>query len=879
MYKRKPLSVALATALGVFSVGSMLANSVYAQDQDDQSDEDELLLEEVVVTGSRIKRTMDTQSQEIITFTAEDMKIAGDVSVSEALRSSTMNSIGSFRESSGSSAQSNATLNLRGVGAGRTMILLNGRRAVGSPSLGGGGTFNLNMIPFSAVDRVEVIADGASAVYGSDAIAGVVNIILQKNYDGMTIQARYGDRTQDDGTEEMASILMGASSDRGSITFGLEYDHRDPIFDADRDYTAASWSDLDGDGDITGYFETSGVSFYGYSPLNPNYDPNVPYDPNNRDTWYVTPGGGCVDNTGSGGGFVGEMRADAVFGPESGFYCGYAYALVSANRAGLDRINTWISSEYEVSDNVKLFADVMIAQNESFGRYAPPAAAGPTIPGDPRNVNEATFGYFRWTDIGTRDNTVNDTLTDINIGAMGDFGNSISWDAYYTFSEYKSTSIGNYYLNYAGLNYNVTYEIDDFDQFVANIKHTTLNEDVQKLEKVFGGMQFDMFELGGGTASAYVGVEYFKIDYSALVDAQSEAGLVGGSAGNSAVGARDVTAASFEAIFPITDWLEIDAAVRYDDYSDFGDAVSPRLGAIMNIPGFEALTLKASWGQGFRAPDLSDLYGATSFSAEEAIDYYGCEQQGVPLAECPTRQFDTYIGSNPDLDAESSETWSVGAEFVFAERWMASVNYFNLKISDPINYTSAQDQLDVDFNTGGNNPAVQRNALGSVLEIAAGFQNGVTEFEYSAVDFALSGGFETGIGDFGVQANASYYINFDSEVSYGTGEIYNATGSLGLPEWRANALFTWNLADVFASLNWDYIGSQRSTISDERWDDWYLINVQVGYNFDKWGSLTLGVNNLLDEDPILDKTVGAPVSEYMYDQTGQVIFLRYRIDM
>ena len=104
MFKRKPLWLATATALGVASIGSMLANPAFAQEQG--ADEEELLVEEVVVTGSRIKRTMDIQSQEIITFTAEDMQISGDISVSDALRSSTMNSFGSFRESSGNSAQS-----------------------------------------------------------------------------------------------------------------------------------------------------------------------------------------------------------------------------------------------------------------------------------------------------------------------------------------------------------------------------------------------------------------------------------------------------------------------------------------------------------------------------------------------------------------------------------------------------------------------------------------------------------------------------------------------------------------------------------------------------------------------------------------------------
>jgi iron complex outermembrane receptor protein len=876
MYKRKPLSVVLATALGVFSVEGMLANAVYAQDQDEQSDEDELLLEEVIVTGSRIKRTMGTQSQEMITYTAEDMKLSGDISVSDALRSSTVNSIGSRREASGSSAQSNATLDLRGVGSNRTLILLNGRRTVGSPSLNGGGIVNLNMIPFSAVDRIEVIADGASAVYGSDAIAGVVNIILQKDYEGLTIQARYGDRSQDDGTEFTASVLMGASNDRASITFALEYDHRDPIYNADRDYSKAEWSDLDGDGDITGGFETRGVSFSGYSLINPDYDPSVAYDPNDRSTWYVTPGAGCVEND---IGFVGELRADAVFGPESGFYCGYAYALVAAGRAGLDRINTYISADYDLTGNIDLFVDVLMAQNESFGRFAPSTGAGPPIPGDPRNDIDATFGYFRWTDLGNRDNVVNDTLIDINIGARGEFADSVSWEAYYTYSEYKSVSIGNYYLSYAGLAYNVAYDIDDFDTFVANLKHSTLNEDVQKMEKVFAGGQFDMFEMGGGTASAFAAVEYWKIDYSALVDAQSEAGLVGGFAGNSAVGKRDVAAASFEAILPVTDWLEIDAAVRYDDYSDFGSATSPRLGAIMNFPGFEALTLKASWGRGFLAPDLSSLYGATASVFSFATDFYGCELQGIPLEECPRRGIRTFIGSNPDLDAESSETWSVGADFTFADRWRVSANYFNLKIEDPILYTSAQDQLDVDYNTNGGNSAVQRNSLGSAVEIAAGFQNGATEFSYSAVDFALSGGFETGIGDFSIQANTSYYINYDAEVSYGTGDIYNAAGTLGLPEWRANALFSWYLGDIFASVNWDYIGSQKSNIFDEKWASWSIFNAQVGYSFDKWGTFTLGANNVFDEDPILDDVDGGPVNLRMYSSVGRVIFVSYRVDL
>lgn len=866
MTRNNNLRKSVRLALGLSAGLAMTQGSVAFAEEGEDANE----LEEVVVTGSRIKRTLNTASQETLTITAEDMAIAGDVSVADALRTSNLNSLGSFRESSGNGAQSNATINLRGVGASRSLVMVNGRRVTGSPSLGGGGSVNLNMIPFSAVDRIEVIADGASAVYGSDAVAGVINIILKKNYDGFRIKARYGDRDRDSGVEESFSILTGASSDRGSVTLAIEYDSRDEIYDGDRDFTKAKYGDYNGDGDIVGYAETAGVSFYGYSLINPTWDPDVPYSADDPSTWYVHPGD-CKE----GDGYTGAMRADAVFGPESGYYCGYAYALVSANRASLKRLNTFISAEYELSDNVEAFVDVLISDNESFGRYAPPAAPGPTIPGDPRNTVGATFGYFRWTDIGPRDNVVNDTLTDINIGLSGSFSDEISWETYATFSEYRSTSMGRFYLSYAGLEYNISYDIQDFDTFVANLKATTVDDNRQTMKKYFGGVQWDLFDMAGGTASTYWAMEYYEIDYAALVDAQSEAGLIGGSAGNSAQGYRDITAFSAEAILPITDWLEIDAALRFDDYSDFGNATSPRIGGVVTIPQFDAVTLRASWGEGFRAPDLSDMYGLTSFSASGGTDYYGCQLSGQD--PCTARQFDTYIGSNPDLEAEESETFSVGGEYAFMDGWVAGISYFNLKVNNSIEYTSAQDQLNVDFQTGGNNPAVQRNSLGQVIEIAAGFQNGAAEFEYNGLDYVLRGRFETGYGDFNLSFNASQYLEYSYELTYGTGEMGDAVGDLGFPEWRSNAYVNWNLNNWSANLAVDYIGESKERIGDEKYDSWHTLSASVAYNLDSMGIIKIGATNLTDEDPLLDET-GQMVDEYQYPLTGRVVYVDYTLE-
>src|SRR5210317_1044158 len=135
MVKPNPMRDSVRYAIGL-TTGALMLSGGYVQAQ--ETDENAQPVEEVLVTGSRIKRTTNTQSQEIITINAEDMEIQGDISVADALRSSTLNSLGSFRESSGSSAQSSATIDLRGAGASRTLVLINGRRVAGSPSLGGG---------------------------------------------------------------------------------------------------------------------------------------------------------------------------------------------------------------------------------------------------------------------------------------------------------------------------------------------------------------------------------------------------------------------------------------------------------------------------------------------------------------------------------------------------------------------------------------------------------------------------------------------------------------------------------------------------------------------------------------------------------------------
>ena len=229
--KENYLFAVLALTFGIFNADLVA--------QDEAADN----VEEVVITGSRIKRDSLNSAAQVTTITSEDIEASSGLMTADVLRNSIYNSFGSTGPTAGSSAMSNATISVRGLGSARTLILMDGRRMPGSPHLGGSGAVNINMIPTIAVDRIEILADGASSVYGSDAIAGVVNVITKKGFDGMEFNFRRGDRDRDDGEENSVSFMYGATNDKGYVTVMVEHDERDEIYLKDRWYTKAQIND------------------------------------------------------------------------------------------------------------------------------------------------------------------------------------------------------------------------------------------------------------------------------------------------------------------------------------------------------------------------------------------------------------------------------------------------------------------------------------------------------------------------------------------------------------------------------------------------------------------------------------------------------------
>jgi Outer membrane receptor for ferrienterochelin and colicins len=189
-------------------------------------------LDRVEVTGSRIKRAEIEGPNPITVISRQDIEVSGELSVADFLRNNVYNSYGSARESSGSNTGSISTFSMRGLGSEYTLVLLDGRRMTKSASADGAAA-NINLIPTAAIERIEILREGAGAIYGADAIGGVVNVILRKDYEGLTVSV--GHESPDGPGPDASSVAVsgGISSDRGNVTFVIDHAERDLMYNRD----------------------------------------------------------------------------------------------------------------------------------------------------------------------------------------------------------------------------------------------------------------------------------------------------------------------------------------------------------------------------------------------------------------------------------------------------------------------------------------------------------------------------------------------------------------------------------------------------------------------------------------------------------------------
>lgn len=875
-HNRNPLAKAISYALGAGMIASlaMTASPVAAQ-ADGEEDAD---LDRIQVTGSRISRADIEGALPVTVIDREDIDFSGKTSVADLLQDTTFNSFGSFRPQSGSSAQSWAGLNLRGLGSGRTLILIDGKRAPLGPQIG--GAQDLNVIPIAAVERVEILTDGASAIYGSDAIGGVVNIITRKDFSGAEFMYGQGRPKEEGGDTREASAVMGIAGDRGQIMVGAGLTDRDIIFARDREWSSNSFSAYSNN-----FINSLGGDFY----VNPVHGIAVPAD-------------GCT-----GPGFV-----------VSEGQCLYEHSLVDAHEAELKNRSLFARGTYEINSDWSTYLNASVTRATSFGRYAPAptspwpgtfphlAAGSPNHPATPPSegglnpfwedyqdkAGQDLWFIHRFAALGTRDGNTDNNAYDLTAGVQGHYE---GWDLDfgYRHSQSKFYDVG---LNYpvGGLAqgfidsgvYNI-YDPFSVDEDIANsMIATILRSSEFSTRELFASASTSFGELQGGPIGFAVGVEYRDEIYADIYDSLSEGGQIVGSAGNSAAGDRDVTAGFFELLFPVLDNFEIGLAGRYDDYSDYGSDFSPKVS--LRFQPLDELTLRASWGEGFAAPTLDILTQKPAFSAESIAHEPTAEFLGTPGESV---QVSTYSISNPDLESETSKQFSIGAAYAPTDWINGSIDYYNIELTDSISSISLSTIVRcLEGRTENCPPGLSEYPAGSPFQPTPEFGLGAAfgpngEIRWAQTGFANLGtlksdGLDVNIRtnfDFGEAGRLNNELQLGRVLSYKVDSGANVIGELGLPKFRLHLNNRWSVGDFAFAWNIRVIDKQneKAQDEDENTPSWVTHNVQANW-YAPWNArISVGVDNVGNKMPPIDQGLLRGFNDELYNGYGRIPYLRY----
>lgn len=655
MLKRTTLAKSLLVAFG--GTAALYGGAAIAQ----QSTQE---LQRVTVTGSNIKRTDTETASPVQILTRDDIEKTGKQSIQEVLRSITADGQGSISSSfSNGFASGSAAVSLRGLGVNSTLVLVNGRRMTtyGLADDGSRTFVDLNSIPLEAVERVEVVKDGASAIYGADAVGGVVNVILRSNYTGASIGGSYGQTGHSDGqtTRTFASLGLGnIDTDKYNIFFSLEASQQKNIKSTDRGFIGQS------DLSSLGYYDTTNGANRPYFGLGPTA--SSPY--------------GVVRNPATNARTNVIPCAASAIVPSTGL-CGYNPLTEQEVQPAIDRLNFFGRGTLQFSSsltaylelglfNSKSKANGTLGANNDGGVYKPGDPFNPLVthglmtlpaghPDNPFPGNDLALGY-RPMELGGRDQKTDNQVIRLVQGLQG---NAFGWDfdigAAYIKSRLKNDNYGfiNYDVMQAALN-NGTYRLNSPNttspSVLAAISPTLETIPTSSIKSIDFKVSRELMALPGGSLGLALGGETrWEAANSPPVPGTDTGSIVG--LGYSAFSAtRRVSAFYGELNAPVTKWLELTGAARYDHYSDFGDATTPKVG--FKIKPIDQLAIRGSYSEAFRAPGPAET-GGSSFG----FTTYGILTQG-----------------NPNIQPEKAKSYSLG---LIAEPWAgtsATIDYWKI---------------------------------------------------------------------------------------------------------------------------------------------------------------------------------------------------------
>ncbi|MFN4289280.1 MAG: TonB-dependent receptor plug domain-containing protein [Permianibacter sp.] len=803
---------------------------------------DDVEAERIEVTGSKIKRTDIEGPSPVVVIDAEQINARGFSTVQDVLGAMTQNTGGQIDQSQTFGFTPGASaVDLRGFGAGRTLVLLDGRRLPKYPvGLGGTDAFvDLSTIPAAAVERIEILTDGASAIYGSDAISGVVNIILRKNIDGADVTLRHGNTTEGGYETSRAQFVAGTSTDKSSLSIVAEYYKNTALWSRDRDYAASDIANPAGN-----------YSSYGSNLVTSNIDANGDGVIDGRDTRYV------ADPDCLPGGVVAGGR------------CRFNRTAFRQLYPEMDRANFMVNYSLELSPDTTFFSRFGYGTSNVVNQLEPSAyeSGVKIVEGDARypvayNGTGAEFVYYRrLVEVGPRGSNVHNETGNVLFGLEGVLADRFDWEAGVSFNRTRITDQGNDAIQ-SRLDELVRDGVDLFDTLtpeqVAYVSYQPYAVGISSSSLVDFNISGDMFDMGNGSAQFALALDHQREWYSDDRDAITESFDLVGSGGVSGGGGRSLTGVGLELMFPLADSLELNIAGRYDSYDDdseVGSAFSPRV-ALAWRPT-DDLLLRASWGESFRAPDLFALYNGLQVGYSDVIDTPNCPDKSC----APIQSVEIQSAGDLSLEEEKGENFNIGAVWQVTSDLNLTVDYYNITVEGLVTQLDPQFILDnadtygqyIHRGTGANNGLADGH-------IFAGFAN-LSEQSVEGVDLSLEYRLPTGMGDWRFTFDWSHVLSLETQLTPDEPKEENI-GSEVLPENRINLSADWAIGDFGTTFYVKYIDELPGQYYDEEAEGDQMIDAQTTLNLqlryalpDNFGGVRVGINNLTDEEPPVDPT-------------------------
>jgi iron complex outermembrane recepter protein len=815
-------------------------------------------LQEVVVTGSLIKSAEKVQFNQVQTISPEDIQQSGAVTVADYLRFTAANSASSWGDDFAYGATGGAGIALRGLSEKYTLVLVDGQRVApyGYPSNGSDTFVDLNTLPLNSIERIEIVKTGAVSQYGSDAIAGVVNIITRKTFQGVELSGGYGEATQGGEATRKLSVLAGLGdlqNDRYNITASASFFLQNGYTQADRsntrnqNYSSKPFGALTTGAD---YWEPAGAG-KGGAALSP-----------------------CPSGTQA------VSASSLLNGPGSGSACAVNTAAASYLHPHEERIDGKIRATFKVADSLQAFADVWDARNITIA--SPPTDSNPGYNGigdstTAYQFNPLTGGISQISNIVPATNpynpyrvavpltytflgapaleTVRSNFYRASAGLEGSFNAATlgdwDWSASVGHSQSTVDKTETGLESVAGLENILDNGVFDFSNpsttpnGLAGLYLRDQSEGISKLDTVdFAASTTKLLSLPGGPVGVGVGAQFrHESDYVTNYNLQSNA-LATPFYLQAIDGQRNVAAAYYQVNVPIVSTLTFSQSSRYDHYSDFGSAFSPRFA--LSYKPFTQLTTYASYGRGFRAPTLAETSQRNSSGVQTAADPHSPTEPNVP------ETYPELVGGNPHLQPEQTRNYNAGFQWSPDKATAVGLDWYRITIHDAIGTSNIQTTIDA------NNPAlVVRNPNGTIAYVNIDYQN-LNGLTTQGFELNFRRAQATGVGTFTLSGDWAYVWNFKQSSGGTTVDFAGNDGAINtpygasFPRWKGNTSVGWSFGGFDTVLTHLFTGPYVLTQMPGKVSPYSQINLTETYTGFRNLSLYATVSNLFDRAPPYD---------------------------